>query len=86
LYSGAPDSSNESRDAGVRSECNPLDRTTHTDRDRVCPADSLKEMPSKVQLREAKLVAINGGVDWVITNSRDELLSAQDAQNANDVR
>jgi hypothetical protein len=43
-------------------------------------------MPSKVQLREAKLVAINGGVDWVITNSRDELLSAQDAQNANDVR
>jgi len=44
----------------------------------------LKEVPFKVQL--FKLVATNGDIDWVITNSPDETLTAQVAQDANDVR
>lgn len=44
----------------------------------------LKEVPFKVRL--FKLVATNGDVDWVITNSPDEMLTAQVAQDANDVR
>lgn len=53
----------------------------------------LKEVPFKVRL--FKLVATNGdtpalacgaSVDWVITNGSDETLTAQVAQNANDVR
>ena len=44
----------------------------------------LKEVPFKVQL--FKLVAPNGDIDWVITNSPDETLTAQVAQDANDVR
>jgi hypothetical protein len=44
----------------------------------------LKEVPFKVQL--FKLVATNGDIDWVITNCPDETLTAQAAQNANDVR
>ncbi len=44
----------------------------------------LKEVPFKVQL--FKLVATNGDIDWVITNCPDETLTAQVAQNANDVR
>jgi hypothetical protein len=44
----------------------------------------LKEVPFKVQL--FKLVATNGDIDWVITNCSDETLTAQVAQDANDVR
>lgn len=44
----------------------------------------LKEVPFKVRL--FKLVATNGNIDWVITNGSDETLTAQVAQNANDVR
>jgi len=44
----------------------------------------LKEVPFKVRL--FKLVAPNGDIDWVITNCPDETLTAQVAQNANDVR
>ncbi len=44
----------------------------------------LKEVPFKVQL--FKLVATNGDIDWVITNSSAETLTAQVAQDANDVR
>ncbi len=44
----------------------------------------LKEVPFKVQL--FKLVATNGDIDWVITNSPAETLTAQVAQDANDVR
>lgn len=44
----------------------------------------LKEVPFKVQL--FKLVAANGDIDWVITNCPDETLTAQVAQDANDVR
>lgn len=44
----------------------------------------LKEVPFKVQL--FKLVATNGDIDWVITNCPDETLTAQVAQDANDVR
>ena len=52
----------------------------------------LKEVPFQVQL--FKLVATNGdhevpvrwGIDWVITNSPEETLTAQVAQDANDVR
>jgi hypothetical protein len=44
----------------------------------------LKEVPFKVRL--FKLVATNGDIDWVITNGSDETLTAQVAQNANDVR
>jgi hypothetical protein len=44
----------------------------------------LKEVPFKVRL--FKLVATNGDIDWVITNSPDETLLAHVAQNANDVR
>ena len=44
----------------------------------------LKEVPFKVQL--FKLVATNGDIDWVITNSPEETLTAQVAQDANDVR
>jgi len=44
----------------------------------------LKDVPFKVRL--FKLVATNGDIDWVITNSPDETLTAQVAQDANDVR
>ena len=44
----------------------------------------LKEVPFKVRL--FKLVATNGDIDWAITNGSDETLTAQVAQNANDVR
>ena len=44
----------------------------------------LKEVPFKVQL--FKLVATNGDIDWVITNCPDETLTAQVAQDVNDVR
>jgi Transposase DDE domain len=44
----------------------------------------LKEVPFHVRL--FKLVATNGDVDWVITNSPDETMTAQVAQDANDVR
>jgi len=44
----------------------------------------LKEVPFKVRL--FKLVATDGDIDWVITNSPDETVTAQVAQNANDVR
>lgn len=44
----------------------------------------LKEVPFKVRL--FKLVATNGDIDWVITNGSDETLTAQIAQDANDVR
>ena len=44
----------------------------------------LKEVPSKVRL--FKLVATNGDIDWVITNCPDETVTAQVAQDANDVR
>ena len=44
----------------------------------------LKEVPFKVRL--FKLVAPNGDIDWVITNCSDETLTAQVAQDANDVR
>jgi hypothetical protein len=44
----------------------------------------LKEVPFKVRL--FKLVATNGDIDWVVTNCPDETLTAQVAQDANDVR
>ena len=44
----------------------------------------LKEVPFMVRL--FKLVATNGDIDWVITNGSEETLTAQVAQNANDVR
>jgi hypothetical protein len=44
----------------------------------------LKEVPFKVQL--FKVVATDGDIDWVITNCPDETLTAQAAQDANDVR
>jgi len=44
----------------------------------------LKEVPFKVQL--FKVVATDGDIDWVITNSPDETLTAQVAQDTNDVR
>ena len=44
----------------------------------------LKEVPFKVQL--FKVVALDGDIDWVITNCPDEHLTTQAAQDANDVR
>jgi hypothetical protein len=44
----------------------------------------LKEVPFKVRL--FKVVATNGDIDWVITNSPDETLTTQVAQDASDVR
>jgi len=44
----------------------------------------LKEVPFKVRL--FKLVATNGDIDWVITNCPEETLTAQVAQDANDLR
>src|SRR5574341_335935 len=44
----------------------------------------LQEVPFKV--RWFKLVAQNGDIDWVITNDLDETMTAQVAQDANDVR
>jgi hypothetical protein len=44
----------------------------------------LKEVPFQVRL--FKLVATNGDIDWVITNCPDETVTAQVAQDANDVR
>jgi len=44
----------------------------------------LKEVPFKVQL--FKVVATDGDIDWVITNSPDENLTTQVAQDTNDVR
>ena len=44
----------------------------------------LKEVPFAVRL--FKLVATNGDIDWVITNSPDETMTAQVAQDANDLR
>lgn len=44
----------------------------------------LKEVPFKVLL--FKMVATDGDIDWVITNSPDETLTTQAAQEVNDVR
>lgn len=44
----------------------------------------LKEVPFKVRL--FKVVATNGDIDWVITNSPEETLNTQVAQNVSDVR
>ena len=44
----------------------------------------LKKVPFKVKL--FKLVAINGDIDWVITNDLDETVITQVAQNANELR
>lgn len=44
----------------------------------------LKKVPFKVKL--FKLVAPDGDIDWLITNELDDNLTAQVAQNANDVR
>lgn len=44
----------------------------------------LKEVPFKVRL--FKVVATNGDIDWVITNSPDETLTTQVAQDVSDVR
>ena len=44
----------------------------------------LKEVPFKVRL--FKVVATNGDIDWVITNSPDETLNTQAAQDASNVR
>jgi hypothetical protein len=44
----------------------------------------LKEVPFKVRL--FKLVATNGDIDWVITNSPEETVTSQVAQDANDMR
>ena len=44
----------------------------------------LKEVPFKVRL--FKVVATNGDIDWVITNSPDETLTTQVAQDTSDVR
>ena len=44
----------------------------------------LKKVPFKVKL--FKVVAINGDIDWVITNDLDETMITQVAQNANELR
>jgi hypothetical protein len=44
----------------------------------------LKEVPFKVRL--FKVVATNGDIDWVITNSPEETLTTQAAQDASNVR
>ena len=44
----------------------------------------LREVPFKVRL--FKVVAINGDIDWVITNSPEETLTTQVAQDVSDVR
>jgi hypothetical protein len=44
----------------------------------------LKEVPFKVRL--FKVVATNGDIDWVITNSPEETLTTQAAQDVSDVR
>ena len=44
----------------------------------------LKEVPFNVRL--FKVVATNGDIDWVITNSPEETLTTQAAQDASDVR
>ena len=44
----------------------------------------LQEVPFKVRL--FKLVATNGDIDWVITNSPEETVTSQVAQDANDMR
>lgn len=44
----------------------------------------LKEVPFKVRL--FKVVATNGDIDWVITNSPEETLTTQVAQEVSDVR
>lgn len=44
----------------------------------------LHKVPFPVRL--FKLVATNGDIDWVITNDLDETITAQVAQDANDVR
>ena len=44
----------------------------------------LKEVPFKVQL--FKVVATDGDIDWVITNSPEETLTTQVAQDTNNVR
>ena len=44
----------------------------------------LKKVPFKVRL--FKVVAINGDIDWVITNDLDETVITQVAQNANELR
>lgn len=44
----------------------------------------LKEVPFKVRL--FKVVTTNGDIDWVITNSPDETLTTQVAQDVSDVR
>ena len=44
----------------------------------------LKEVPFKVRL--FKLVATNGDIDWVITNSPEETVTSQVAQDTNDMR
>jgi hypothetical protein len=44
----------------------------------------LQKIPFPVRL--FKLVATNGDIDWVITNDLDETITAQVAQDANDVR
>ena len=47
-------------------------------------ARETERSPFKVRL--FKLVATNGDIDWVITNCPDETVTAQVAQDANDVR
>jgi hypothetical protein len=44
----------------------------------------LKKVPFKIKL--FKLVAINGDIDWLISNELDDNLTVQVAQKANDVR
>ena len=44
----------------------------------------LKKVPFKVKL--FKVVATNGGIDWIITNNLDETVTTQVAQEANDLR
>lgn len=44
----------------------------------------LRKIPFAVKL--FKLVATNGDIDWVVTNNLDSTLTAEVAQNANDVR
>ncbi len=44
----------------------------------------LKKVPFKVRL--FKVVALNGDIDWVITNDLDETVITQVAQNANELR
>ena len=45
---------------------------------------SSSKVPFKVRL--FKVVAINGDIDWVITNDLDETVITQVAQNANELR